>query len=183
MTVVTLRNFDLMPRQRTNSHDSRRPLIAEMKARQSARIREIAEALVEGGLVTLDAQADALGLCRSTAWTILKSSHKSSGLSAKVISRILAEPQLPERVRATLLKYVEEKASGRYGHSAKTRRKFITALSIKRLEQQAEARRVKAAAAATAARPAVLAKAVSLDEAFRETVNVSRKRPRSRQAS
>ena len=162
---------------------SRRPLIAEMKARQSARIREIAEALVEGGLVTLDAQADALGLCRSTAWTILKSSHKSSGLSAKVISRILAEPQLPERVRATLLKYVEEKASGRYGHSAKTRRKFITALSSKRLEQQAEARRVKAAAAATAARPAVLAKAVGLDEAFRETVNVSRKRPRSRQAS
>jgi ribosomal protein L28 len=83
----------------------------------------------------------------------------------------------------TLLKYVEEKASGRYGHSAKTRRKFITALSSKRLEQQAEARRVKAAAAATAARPAVLAKAAGLDEAFRETVNVSRKRPRSRQAS
>ena len=179
MTVVTLRNFDLMPRQRTNSYDSRRPLIAEMKARQSARIREIAEVLVEGGLVTLDAQADALGLCRSTAWTILKSSHKSSGLSAKVISRILAEPQVPERVRSTLLKYVEEKASGRYGHhSAKTRRKFITALSTKRVEQQAEARRVKAAAAATAARPAVLAKSVSRDEAFRETVNLSR--PRSR---
>ena len=171
MTVVTLRNFDLMPRQRTNSHDSRRPLIAEMKARQSARIRDIAEALVEGGLVTLDAQADALGLCRSTAWTILKSSHKSSGLSAKVISRILAEPQLPERVRATLLKYVEEKASGQYGHSAKLRRKFITALS---------ARHIEMARGATVATPASRARRVTNQTS--EPVDFSHKSTRSRRA-
>jgi hypothetical protein len=145
---------ETMPRRRASSHQAPGPqTVAKMKARQSARIREIAEVLVEGGLVTLDAQADALGLCRSTAWTILKSSHKSSGLSAKVISRILAEPQLPERVRTTLHKYVEEKASGRYGQ-----RKNAVNLSPPFRANGWSSRRkheVSAAAAATDARPAI----------------------------
>ena len=93
MTVESpqLLNFDSMSKQRTRSHQPRRPhSMAEMKARQATKIRGIAEALVSAGFVSLDAQARALGVGRSTAWTILKSSHKASGLSAKIINRILA---------------------------------------------------------------------------------------------
>src|SRR5262245_19814241 len=54
--------------------------VAKMKARQAAKIREIANALVNAGFATLDDQARILGVGRSTAWTILKSSHKGSGL-------------------------------------------------------------------------------------------------------
>jgi hypothetical protein len=109
--------------------------VAKMKARQAAKIRAIAEALVTSGLRTLDAQADVLGVCRSTAWTILKGSHKSTGLSAKTIKHILAEPKLPPLVRATILEYIEEKAIGCYGHSERLRRKFITLLLNKRVER------------------------------------------------
>jgi hypothetical protein len=134
MTVENppLLNFDSMSKQHTRSHQPRRPhSMAEMKVRQATKIREIAEALVDAGFVTLNAQARVLGVGRSTAWTILKSSHKGSGLSAKIINCILANQQLPRPVRARILDYVEDKASGHYGHSAKLRRKFITALSAK----------------------------------------------------
>src|SRR6266478_9905874 len=60
------------------------PLTARMKARQSLKIRELAEALKSAGFLTLDEQAKALGLSRSTAWTIRKASHKASGLSASI---------------------------------------------------------------------------------------------------
>src|SRR5262244_674676 len=52
------------------------PLTARMKARQSSKIRELAEAVKSAGFLTLDEQAQALGLSRSTAWTIGKASHK-----------------------------------------------------------------------------------------------------------
>src|SRR5262245_8224584 len=115
--------------RRTSSCSSR-----EMKARQSAKIREIADALISEGFFTLDAQARALGLGRSTTWTILKANHKSTGLSAKIIDRILVR-QLPPRVRAKILEYVEEKAIGCYGHSERLRRKFITLLLAKRVQK------------------------------------------------
>jgi hypothetical protein len=79
----------------------------------SSRLRE---ALVAAGIFALDDQAKALGLGRSTTWTILKGNHKGSGLSAALINRILVAPQLPPLVRAKVLEYVEEKADGRYGH-------------------------------------------------------------------
>ena len=44
---------------------------ADVKARQSSKIRELGEALITAGFVSLDAQARVLGLPRSTAWTIL----------------------------------------------------------------------------------------------------------------
>src|SRR5512136_1820143 len=112
MTIAprALLSFDLMIR-RTSSYSSRPQSTAEMKARQSAKIREIADALIAEGFFTLDAQAKALGLGRSTTWTILKASHKSTGLSAKIIDRILAR-HLPLLVRAKILEYVEEKAIG-----------------------------------------------------------------------
>ena len=118
----------------SNSYKLRRsgPSV-ELKARQSAKIREIAQALVSEGFVTLTEQAEALGLRRSTAWTILKSKHKSSGLSARIITCMLAARQRP-LVRAKILEYIEEKASGRYGHRAPVRRKFIAALSANEIE-------------------------------------------------
>ena len=74
--------------------------IAESKARQIIRIRELGSALAADGLVTLDEQARALGLSRSTAWAILKANHKSSGLAAGTINQMLSSPALSRaRVR------------------------------------------------------------------------------------
>src|SRR5437899_6522902 len=55
---------------------------AELKIRQGCKIKELGDALIAAGYVTLGQQAQALGLARSTAWTILRASHKGSGLSA-----------------------------------------------------------------------------------------------------
>ena len=103
----------------------------EMKARQCAKIREIGEGLCAAGYVTLDKQADALGLARSTAWTVLRADHKGSGLSAAVLQRMLAAPKLPDAVREKLLEYLAEKSAGLYGHCANQRRRFLTALSAR----------------------------------------------------
>ena len=100
------------------------------KARQASKIRELGEALVHGGVLTLDEQAKVLGLARSTTWTILKASHKASGLSASVVRRMLAAPRLPHAVRAKILEYVTEKSAGHYGHEAKQIRRFITGLAV-----------------------------------------------------
>ena len=101
------------------------------KARQSSKIRELGGALVTAGFVTLDEQAQAIGLCRSTTWTILKGNHKTSGLSATVINRMLAAPQLPPLVRLKILEYIEEKAAGLYGHGKIPLRRFAARLSVK----------------------------------------------------
>jgi hypothetical protein len=103
---------------------------ANMKAKQCARIAELRFALMESGFDSLDEQARVLGLCRSTTWTLLRANHKASGLSATLINRMWLVPQMPELVRATILQYVEEKATGVYGHNQKQRRKFIQQLSI-----------------------------------------------------
>src|SRR5882724_6135272 len=76
------------------------------KARQAHKIRELGDALVAAGYNSLDQQAKTLGLPRSTTWTIIRAGHKSSGLSAAVINRILSTPQLPSEVRARILEYV-----------------------------------------------------------------------------
>ena len=101
------------------------------KARQSSKIRELGDTLVTAGFVMLDEQAQALGLCRSTTWTILKGNHKTSGLSATVINRMLAAPQLPPLVRLKILEYIEEKAAGLYGHRKTPLRRFVARLSVK----------------------------------------------------
>jgi hypothetical protein len=109
------------------------PLNARMKARQSSKIRELAEAVEAAGFLTLDEQAKALGLSRSTVWTIRKASHKASGLSASLINRMLAASELPPLARSKILEYVEEKAAGLYGGSRSQRRKFVARLSIEEL--------------------------------------------------
>src|SRR5262245_34462076 len=101
---------------------------AEVKARQSSKIRELGDALVTSGFHTLNEQAHALGLPRSTTWTILRGKHKASGLSAAVINQMLAAPQIPQLVRARILEYVEEKAAGSYGHSKIQLRRFVARL-------------------------------------------------------
>ena len=101
----------------------------EAKARQTAKIREIGDALRLADYVALDEQAVVLGLSRSTAWSILQAPHKASGLTAAVINRILAGPELPPAVRKIILEYVNEKVVGLYGHSATRRRKFAANLS------------------------------------------------------
>ena len=74
--------------------------IAESKARQTIRIRELASALA--GLVTLGEQARALGLSRSSAWTVLKANHKASGLTVPTINRMLSSPELPPNCASRL---------------------------------------------------------------------------------
>src|SRR5262249_24665763 len=101
---------------------------ADMKARQSAKIRELISALVTEGFRTLEEQAKVLGLSRSTTWTIAKANHKSSGLSGTIINRILLAPQLPPRARGILLEYVREKCAGLYGHKDAQRRRFAARL-------------------------------------------------------
>ena len=107
----------------------------DVKTRQSRRIRELGDALVTGGYVTIDQQAKALGLGRSTAWTILKANHKASGLSAAVINRMLAAPRLPPLVRDKIFEYIDEKVAGSYGHSKTQIRRFSARLSGKGLNK------------------------------------------------
>jgi hypothetical protein len=109
------------------------PLTTRMKARQSSKIKELAKAVESAGFLTLDEQAKALGLSRSTTWTIRKASHKASGLSASIINRMLAAPELPPLARTKILEYVEEKAAGLYGGSRNQRRRFAARLSIEEL--------------------------------------------------
>jgi hypothetical protein len=104
---------------------------------QSKIIREIAEALVATGYLCLDDQASALGLPRSTTWTILRTQHKYSGLSASVINQILAQPHLPNLVRRKVLEYVEQKSSGVYGHNPQRVRRFASGLSAFDLDARA----------------------------------------------
>ena len=70
----------------------------------------ISGALISSGCLTLDQQAKALGLGRSTAWNIIKNKHKLGRLSAKTIERILTNPKTPPTVRAVVQQYVAERS-------------------------------------------------------------------------
>jgi hypothetical protein len=104
--------------------------VAELKARQRAKIGEIREALVADGFSSLDQQAAVLGLSRSTTWTIVKACHKSSGLSASVLSRMLASPALSPRVRAKIIEYIDQKIAGAYGSSKHGLHNFVAPMSL-----------------------------------------------------
>ena|SRR5438309_12132883 len=104
----------------------------ETKARQAAKIRELWESVRTAGFLTVDEQAEALGLSRSTAWTLRKANHKASGLSVSIINRMLSAPRLPPLARAKILEYIQEKADGLYGGSESQRRRFVTRVNIGR---------------------------------------------------
>ena len=76
--------------------------------RRAVPIQEIADALVAAGYTSLDKQAKALGLHRSTAWTIIKKKHKLGRLNAKTTQSILANPDTPASVRAVIQQYVAQ---------------------------------------------------------------------------
>ena len=106
-----------------------------MRARElhAAKIRQIVEALVEGGYLSLDEQADLLGLSRSTMWTII---HRNRSLSGTVIKRMLAQPRLPAAARAKIMEYVDDKSAGIYGHSPIKVRRFLEVLDAPRHPRQ-----------------------------------------------
>jgi hypothetical protein len=130
MAYSVPRPFDACPQHSASPPaDHRRPATAaEMKARQANKIRELGTALAASGFHSLDDQAHALGLSRSTAWTILRVHHKGSGLSSGIICRMLKNPRLPPRVRAVLIEYVREKCAGAYGHKKPQRYQFLARL-------------------------------------------------------
>ena len=90
---------------------------------------EIRDALVAEGCASLDDQAAALGLSRSTTWTIVSGSHKGSGLSATILTRMLSAPRLQPGVRKKILEYIAEKSAGHYGNSKERLEKFIDRVS------------------------------------------------------
>jgi hypothetical protein len=99
-----------------------------MRELQSVNIKEVRDALVTAGYRRLDKQARVLGLSRSTTWSVLQAKYKRTGLSAAVIKRILGQPHLPPLVRSSILKYVDEKSRGTYGHTKVQGRRFAAAL-------------------------------------------------------
>jgi hypothetical protein len=132
-SIAFAKEFPSMPYRQTHSRSGSNQMCRNtpvvMKAQQASKIRNIAHALATDGIVRLDHQAQALGLGRSTAWTILRASHKSTGISGAIIARMLASSTLPGSARAAIIEYVEEKAAGIYGHSKAQRRRFIAALA------------------------------------------------------
>jgi hypothetical protein len=100
----------------------------QTRERQTVKIKELAETLEAAGFVSLDEKAYALGLSRSTTWTILKAKHKNYGLSAAVLNRVLRKPDLNARVGAKIMEYVQEKAAGSFGHNDAQLDRFIRRL-------------------------------------------------------
>ena len=119
-----------------------------MKARQCSKIAELRWALEQSGHHSLDKQASALGLGRSTTWAILRASHKGSGVSGSVIKRMLRSPTLPPAAKKWIAEYVSEKLSGAYGHSIKRLRIFRAQVAIEEMNavvESAELRRMRRA--------------------------------------
>ena len=98
------------------------------KATQRMKIGELRQALLDAEFVSLDQQARALGLTRSTTWSVLKGAHKATGLTASVIQRMLSSPTLPPKARRVIEEYVEQKSAGAYGHGENRLRTFRTKL-------------------------------------------------------
>ena len=105
------------------------PNSCSSRKQQRLKIEEIGRTLAECGFVTLDEQAYVLGLSRSTAWTIIRGTHKTSGLTATTINRMLASDRLPLRVRVKLWEYIAEKMSGAYGDQKHRLKAFASRIS------------------------------------------------------
>jgi len=140
-------------------------VLRKLKSDQSRKLCELRDALLAAGFHTIEQQSRALGGGRSTCWTIIASAHKGSGLSAAIINRMLAAPQLPLAARAKILEYVFEKADGQYGYSAAQCRKFIARIAMEPLLGDAKISRQRRSGARHQAdqtqalpRPSLLAK-------------------------
>ena len=98
------------------------------RTRQASRIRDLRQALIDAGYKSLDQQATALGLCRSTTWTVLRGDHKCTGLQAALVARMWVAPNLPPTARTILASYISEKSQGSYGHNEDQRERFTAQL-------------------------------------------------------
>ena len=72
-------------------------------------IQLLADALIKDGFHSLDEQAKALGLNRSTVWTIMKRKHKLGRLNTKTARRILANRRTPLSVQAIIRRMLSTK--------------------------------------------------------------------------
>ena len=99
-------------RSKGRARPPKRTSLSPGRGRQTLKISEIGDAIAAAGLRSLGEQAEALGISRSTTWTVLRSKHKGSGLSARIIARMLSAPDLPLPVRAKVLEYLAEKTGG-----------------------------------------------------------------------
>ena len=72
-------------------------------------IQLLADALIKDGFHSLDDQAKALGLNRSTTWTIMKTKHKLGMLNNKTARSILAHPGTPASVRVIIHTILDRK--------------------------------------------------------------------------
>jgi hypothetical protein len=77
--------------------------------KHTTNIQHIVGALLAAGYTTLDAQAQALGVHRATAWTIIRKKHKLDRLNTNTTNRMLRNPELPQCVRAVIEQYVAER--------------------------------------------------------------------------
>ena len=100
----------------------------EMKAQQLLKIKELKVALIASEFLTLDQQAKAFGIARSTTRPVLGGKHKNRGLRVGTINCVVNNPKLPPTVRTKFLQYIKEKSAGLYGHSKTQRRKFVARL-------------------------------------------------------
>jgi hypothetical protein len=105
-----------------------------MKARQTRKIEQLREVLLTNGRLKVREQAKLLGLSPSTAHELLQRNYKNYGLSAAIIKRMLACPNLPESARSIILEYRDEKIAGLYGHTRFYRRRFMARTSIANTE-------------------------------------------------
>jgi hypothetical protein len=128
--VVTRVSEEISPVGENHSQGQQQTTVSNAKALQSLKLRDVGEALVSAGFVSLAEQARALALPQSTTWTILVGTHKASGLSADIVNRILRSPELPDSARTQILEYVAAKAAGVYGHSRTRARRFIDRVLI-----------------------------------------------------
>src|SRR3569833_2661251 len=83
----------------------------------------ITDALVQSGYRSLDAQARALGISRSTAWSIISGKHKRGRLHVNTTVKILTNPALPMQVRAAVEAYA---ASVNLDTALRSRRRKLT---------------------------------------------------------
>ena len=77
--------------------------------KHTTNIQHIVGALLAAGYTSLDAQAQALGVHRATAWTIIRKKHKLDRLNTNTTNRMLRNPDLPQCVRAVVEQYVAER--------------------------------------------------------------------------
>ena len=91
-------------------------------------LRALRWALIVNGITSLAEQARVLGHPRSTAWSVLQGNHKGAGLKADVVARMLRSQKLPEDARWVVIRYVQQRVDGAYGHSELLRRRFVMRL-------------------------------------------------------